>query len=311
MAHSLSETVDVVFFGTHEFAVEILSGLVQDPMIRVVEVITQPDRPVGRKQILQPPPVKVFAEKQHLRISQPPSLKTYTVDSGGYHLNIVAQYGKLVPAHIIQAPRHGTINVHTSLLPKYRGASPIQAALLHGESETGVTIMVMDEGLDTGPILTQEKITIGPDEIYDELEKKLAAVGRQLLLKTIPLYVSGQIRPVAQSNVGVTLCKQLTREEGRVDWKQTATEIYNQFRALSPWPGIWTTWNNQRVKLLRIAPATQHIDSGAVTVDGNRLFVGCGEQSIELHTLQLEGRNPTSAADFIKGHPGVSGTTFQ
>ncbi len=302
--------IDVVFFGTHEFAVEILRALVHDPAIRVVGVVTQPDRPVGRKQTLQAPPVKIFAEQHNLSLSQPLSLKGYALEYGTHDLNIVAQYGKLIPQHIIETPKHGTINVHTSLLPKYRGASPIQAALLNGETETGVTIMLMDVGLDTGPILTQQKIEIPLDQTCGELEKRLAIIGGQLLLQTIPRYISGEIKPQAQRDADATHCKQLTRDEGRVDWKSSAGHMYNQFRALTPWPGLWTTWESQRIKLLQIIPS-EHVSSpGVVFIDKNRLFVGCKDESIEILHLQREGKNPSSAADFIKGYPKLNDAVF-
>jgi methionyl-tRNA formyltransferase len=169
--------VRLVFFGTHEFAATILGGLLDNPLFEVCLVITQPDRPVGRKQELHPSPVKLLAQKYNIPIEQPSSLKSYQLSAMSFELGIVAQYGLLIPKHVLDSFPLGVINVHTSLLPKYRGASPIQSALINGETETGVTIMKMDQGLDTGPIILQKKTTIDPDETYTHIDKKLASLG--------------------------------------------------------------------------------------------------------------------------------------
>ncbi|PLX26410.1 methionyl-tRNA formyltransferase, partial [Candidatus Parcubacteria bacterium] len=231
------QKIKTVFFGTHDFAVTILQGLLDNPLFDIELVITQPDRPVGRKQKLQKSPVKKIAEKNNLKIDQPVSLKTYQLANlPTCELFIVAQYGLLIPKNILEAPKHGTINVHTSLLPKYRGASPIQSALLNGDTETGVTIMLMDVGLDSGPILLQKNIDILPDETYLELDARLAAVGSEALSESIPEYISGELKPQTQDESKVTLCQKLSRDDGKVDWQKTTEEIYNQYRALTPWP---------------------------------------------------------------------------
>ena len=299
----------VNFFGTHTFACEVLATLVKNPSINIDLVVTQPDRPVGRKKEITPPPVKLFAEKYDMPISQPASLKTF-VSNSNVDLNIVAQYGLLIPKDVLDAPRYGTINVHTSLLPLYRGASPIQHALLNGDTYTGVTIMKMDEGLDTGPVLSQKKVKIMPDETYPDLDKKLAIVSGPLLLDTIEQYVSGDISPKNQDNAQATTCHKLTRDDGRIDWNSTAQQIYNQFRGLTPWPGVWTVYNDKRLKILSLKPSEVSSPAGLVTTDSGILRVGTTDGSIIIDTVQPESKNIVSAQSFIAGNREIHNTTL-
>ncbi|HAT03951.1 MAG TPA: methionyl-tRNA formyltransferase [Candidatus Magasanikbacteria bacterium] len=297
----------IIFFGTHDFATTILQGLIDSPLFDIEIVITQPDRPVGRKQELQASPVKLLAEKNNLSIGQPSSLKTYNLKPKTYDLFIVAQYGLLIPPHILNAPQHGTINVHTSLLPKYRGASPIQSALLNGEHETGVTIMKMDIGLDTGPILLQKLLTIDPDDTYTDLDKKLAVLGLQGLEEAVPQYIEGKLNPVPQDDSKATTCKQLSRDDGHIDWNKTSQEIYNQFRAFTPWPGVWTLWGDKRLKLLDIKPTQKQIIPSKVIVEHDILRIGTKDSSIQVFELQLEGKPKMDIKTFLNGYKNISG----
>ena len=225
----------IVFFGTHKFAASILQALIDDPDISVALVITQPDRLVGRHQTQEPPPVKRLAQRYNIDLLQPASLKKQTLSLTTYDLGVVAQYGILIPKQIIEAPSHGMLNVHTSLLPKYRGASPIQSALAAGESKTGVTIMQMDEGLDTGSIVLQKNLSIDPDDTFPTLEKKMAKIAAQTLREAIDGYLSGQLIATAQDHTQASTCRQLHRDDGRVHWQQmTAEEVYNRHRGLTP-----------------------------------------------------------------------------
>lgn len=300
----MSNHVKVVFFGTHTFAATILQGLIDSGLFDIQLVITQPDRPVGRKQELQKSPVKLLAEKHQLAIAQPQSLKTFdfTDFKDFMDLGVCAQYGLIIPESILNAPKHGTINVHTSLLPKYRGASPIQTALTNGETQTGVTIMKMDAGLDTGPIILQKSLNIAPEDTYTTLDQKMAKIAVLGLLEAIPGYISGALQPVPQDNAKATITKQLTREDGRVDWQKTAQEIYNQWRGLTPWPGVWTTFENKRVKLLKILPSDKKTESGKWIVESGRLFIGCSNKTMEIEEVQVEGKNKQTAREFINGH---------
>lgn len=296
--------IKTVFFGTHDFAVTILQSLIDAPDVSVDLVITQPDKPVGRKKVITPPPVKVLAENHGISVEQPKSLKKYEL-SDSFDVGVTAQYGLLVPEHILDAPTHGVLNVHTSLLPKYRGASPIQSALINGEAETGVTIMKMDVGLDTGPILLQKSLAIDPDDTYPILDAKLAQIGAEALLEALPQYVSGALTPQEQNNDEVTTCSQFSREDGEIDWSRSAADIYNQYRGMTPWPGIWTVWNDKRLKLLEVSRSDKSGSAGTAQVDGDTLYIGTSDGSIEVIRLQLEGKPATDAKSFIAGHSSI------
>jgi len=233
------KSIKTIFFGTHNFATTILQGLIDSPIFDIQLVITQPDKPVGRKKELTSPPVKILAEKHGIKVEQPDSLRDYNLQPTayprrgmpcGYDLGVTAQYGLLIPENILNAQTHGTLNTHTSLLPKYRGASPIQSALINGETETGVTIMKMDKGLDTGPVILQKSLKVEPNDTYLDLDKKLAKIGLLALLEAVPAYVSGQLQPIPQDNSDATTCKQFTREDGKIEWNKTDKEIYNLYR---------------------------------------------------------------------------------
>jgi len=325
-----SNKISVVFFGTHDFATQILQGLIDSPLIEIKLVITQPDKPVGRKQILEKTAVKVLAEKHGIKIDQPVSLKTYKLippqrdpvrcgtnlsrRSGipfatgqTCKLGVCAQYGLLIPKHILETPKHGIINVHTSLLPKYRGASPIQSALINGETETGITIMKMDAGMDTGPVLLQKPLKIEPDDTYPTLSQKLSKTAIFALTETLNGYISGQIIPQPQDNSKATYTKILMREDGKINWSKSAQEIYNQYRGLTPWPGIWTTWQDQRLKLLEIKLAKLDLSAGQVSIENDKIYIGCNNKAIEITKLQLEGKQATDAKTFINGHKQIHG----
>lgn len=299
----------IVFFGTHTFAATILQGLIDSGMFDIQLVITQPDRPVGRKQELQKSPVKLLAEKYNLQLVQPVNLKSSILNLQSYDLGICAQYGLIIPESILNAPKHGTINVHTSLLPKYRGASPIQTALMNGETQTGVTIMKMDAGMDTGPIILQKPLNIAPEDTYTTLDQKMAKIAILGLLEAIPEYISGALKPVPQDDSETTITKQLTREDGRVDWQKSAQEIYNQWRGLTPWPGVWTELDtstslktSKRIKLLSIIPIDQTLSPGKLDINGDKeIVIGTKKGSIKILELQVEGKNKQTAREFVNG----------
>jgi methionyl-tRNA formyltransferase len=291
--------ITVTFFGTHDFAVTILDALHTDPRYDVVLTITQPDKKVGRSYELQPPPVKRAALERGIRVQQPTSLLGVTPPSTD--IAVVAQYGKLLPDELLSVPTHGTLNVHTSLLPKYRGASPIQSAILNGDRKTGITIMVMDAGLDTGPVLSQEQVSIDPSDTYESLSRKLAQRAGLLLCGTIEAFVTGEMRPVKQDDAQATTCTQLTRDDGRIDWRRDAQDIYNQYRALSPWPGIWTRHNGKRLKLIRVSVVDEAGSPGVCSVKNDTLYIGCGRGSLLVHELQKEGRMVMDVKQFLQG----------
>ncbi len=270
-------------------------------------VVTQPDKPTGRHQEIQRPPVKLLSEKNNLPVAQPESLrdnikilKYYNID-----LNIVVEYGLMIPPEIINAPKLGTINIHPSLLPKYRGASPIQSALWNGDTVTGTTIMLIDEKMDHGPLLAQEEIAIEPADDYFSLAEKLADLSARLLLKTVPQFAEGKIFPRPQDDAAATSCRELKRADGLIDWKKSAPEIYNQYRALVAWPGIYALWNGKRLKFLTIALAEKKSAPGLVQIVDKKMFIGCGQGAIEILEIQPEGKKAMTASAFANGNAGI------
>lgn len=292
----------IIFFGTQEFAKGILNALIKSGNFEIIGVFTQPDRPAGRKQEIQKSPVKILAEKHGLKILQPENLKVFQMPNFNADLNIVCQYGLIIPQTILDSALKGSINIHTSLLPKYRGASPIQTAILQGEKETGVTIMLMDKKMDHGPILSQANIAIEINDTYLTLSEKMIPIANNLLLNTLTDYLTGELKPTEQNHDKATFCKIFTREDGKIDFNKATQEIYNQFRGLTPWPGIYTTFNAKRIKLLDIVPSDKKINLGKFKAEENKLFLGCKDNSVEIFKLQIEGKNVMDAKAFINGY---------
>ncbi len=294
--------IKVVFFGTQQFARGVLESLIKDSDFEIVAVFTQPDKPIGRKQEIQKSPVKIFAEEKNIPVFQPEKLKNYVMPNFGADLNIVCQYGLIIPQNVLDSAKKGSVNVHASLLPKYRGASPIQSAILNNEKETGTTIMLMDSKMDHGPILAQEKIIIAPDDNYLTLNEKILPTACALLNKTIKEYLTGEIVPRKQNHEEATLCKMFNREDGQIDFAKSAAEIYNQFRGLYVWPGIFTFFEDKRVKLLNIKPADKNIEPGKFIAENGKLFIGCAKGAIEIFKIQPEGKNIMTAEAFVNGY---------
>lgn len=303
--------INIAFFGTHDFAVEILQGLIDNPDINIKAVITQADKPVGRKKTLTPPPVKLLAEKFDLKVLQPVSLKNFNLDISDLDINIVCQYGKIIPKHLLDYSKFKTLNVHTSLLPKYRGASPIQSAILNGDKTTGITIMLMDEELDHGPILAQKEVEIDKDDNYYTLSIKMAKKAQILLLNTLFKWLSAEITPQTQTDNEATFCSQINKEDGKINWSDSASKIYNQFRAYYVWPGIWTTWQNKRIKLLEISIYDKNDSPGKIKTEDKRIFVGTGKQSVEVLKLQIEGKKPMTVGEFLNGYSDFNNSIFK
>lgn len=297
----------VVFMGTPDFAVSSLARLLEDGY-EVVGVFTQPDKPGNRKK-MTPPPVKVFAEEKGLPVYQPTTLK----DGAALELLrelqpeliVVAAYGKLLPEAILNFPKLGCINVHSSILPKYRGAAPINHAILDGEEETGVTIMYMEKGLDTGDIIRVGKTAISPDEDAQELTARLALLGAETLSEAIPTLIDGTAKPQKQDDSASCYASMLSREMSPIDWTRSAKEIRNQIRGLIPWPCATTEVDGVKVKVFRA-----EFGNTAAKVPGSMwavkkgLEVACGDgQTLVLTELQGEGGKRMAAADYLRGHP--------
>ncbi|MDO8241094.1 MAG: methionyl-tRNA formyltransferase [Candidatus Moranbacteria bacterium] len=303
----------VIFMGTPEISANILEALLQDNY-NVVGVYTQPDKKVGRKQVLQKSPVKILAEKNSIPVFDPRRLDEDAIEKlreQNPDLIVLIAYGKILPQVVLDLPRLGAVNIHPSLLPKFRGPSPIQSALLAGEKITGTTIMLMDAGIDTGDILQQEQIAIDDNETYFELEKKLTNISVKLLLETLPKLLAGQAEPQKQNGDEASYCKMIRKEEGQINWNAPAEIIFNKYRAFCNWPGIFTTWNGKRLKLNVIEITMDNLDAheiGEVFRIDNTIFAQTGSGAIELKEVQLEGRPATKILDFSNGYKNFVGS---
>ena len=291
----------VIFMGTPEFAVPGLQALIEST--EVVCVVTQPDKPKGRGHKLQPPPIKIFAEKNNLPVIQPPKLKTPEVIAKLAELRadliVVTAYGKILPQEILDLPKFGCINVHASLLPKYRGAAPIEWAMINGEKFTGITTMKMNAGLDTGDMLLMSKVEIGDEMILPELQEILSLTGAKLLIETINRL--DEIQPVKQDDLLSTYAPMLTRETGRIDWKKSAREIHNLVRGL--YGGAFTEIYEQNFKIWRTKIVeSMKLSAGEIKIDGKKFFTGTGNGTLEILELQAPGAKKMDASSYLIGH---------
>lgn len=303
--------VDVVFMGTPDFAVPTLRALID--AYHVVGVVTQPDRPAGRgNKAPLPPPVKQVAIAHDIPVFQPEKLRRpeaiETLRQWHADLYVVAAFGQILPQTVLDIPRYGSINVHASLLPRWRGAAPIQAAILHGDSRTGVTIMKMDAGLDTGPMLRAESIEIAPDETGASLHDRVAELGARLLIPTLDDYLTGEIQPVPQPEDGVTVAPRIEKEQGRIDWSKSADEIDRQVRAFTPWPGTFTDWNGRTLKILSGSSVQGRAEPGQVVHNNGRIAVGTSYGLYALSRVQIAGKPAVEIEAFVNGYPDVIGT---
>ncbi len=315
----------IVFFGTSDFAVPVLQSLKADGDFSIVEVVSQPDRPAGRKKIMTAPAVKRAAETLGLPVYQPESVRDEDALAHFKNLGadafVVVSYGKILPKKLLDIPAFGGVNVHASILPAYRGASPISAAIAAGEKETGVTIMVMDEKMDEGPILHIAHLPISDDDTTDSLTPKLAKLGGDEIVPTLKAYLSGALAPKPQEHAQASYTRILAREDGHMDWTKSATEIERFVRAMQPWPEAFTFWTRKGKKLKitikksEILHPTVKCSEGAETAsvctlaDGT-VCVNCGEGAIELLRIQLEGKNEMDAKAFVNGYPDFVGAVL-
>lgn len=311
-------TQKIIFMGTPDFAVSVLEALIKAGY-DISAVITKPDEPVGRKQILTPPPVKrlIANSKLPIKIFQPKTKIELLAISHKLlaikpDLGVIAAYGKIIPREILDIPRYGTLNVHPSLLPKYRGASPIQYAILNGDKETGVTIMKVDEEMDHGPVLANSILPIADSDTYDNLSQKLAILGAELLIKIIPDYISGKMKPVEQDPSKATYTKIIKKEDGKIDWSKSTDEIERMARAYYLWPSAWTTWNGKILKILEVNVLVGDDKKiGEVFLKKNELAVQCGKKSLIIKKLQLEGGKILMGKEFLNGHNGFIGSVLE
>jgi len=327
--------------GTPELSCASLESLACEDAISVVAAVTQSDKPKGRDLKLQPSPVKSLALKLGLPVLQPPRARDEKFIAELCRLQpdlvVVVAYGHILPPAILELPRHGCLNVHTSLLPKYRGAAPIQWAIANGETETGVTVMKMDAGLDTGPIISQRCTPILPEDNSATLHDRLARLGADLLVQTIPDFVAGKIPPQPQTSEGASHAPKIEKEDGRIDWNLPAKTLWNRLRAFTPWPGIFTflpgkpeqimraTTNPKKTlpiiiparppQLLKIWTAEPVGQSGRIgeilSADKTGIVVACGQGALRILELQREGGRRMGASEFLGGHPVKAGERFE
>ncbi len=299
----------LAFFGTPEFAVPALEALVA-ARHELACVYTQPPRAAGRGQ--QPRPSPVQAAARRLPVRTPAALKDPETERAFAALDldvgIVVAYGLILPASILTAPRHGCLNIHASLLPRWRGAAPIQRAILMGDKETGVTIMQMDEGLDTGPMLLAESVPISADATAESLHDELASLGARLIVEALARLAAGTLAPTPQPVAGVTHAPKLARAEGRLDWTRPAAELARRVRAFAPWPGAYFDHAGEHIKVLA-AEAVAGTGAPGAMLD-ERLTVACGEGALRLTRLQRGGKRVMAAADFLRGYALSAGTVL-
>lgn len=307
MSDNNSQPRRVVFMGTPDFALLGLDRLAQAADFKIVGLFTQTDKPVGRKQLITPPPVKIMAKKYGLKIFQPEKIKAETETIRGLKpdLIVVIAYGKIIPPAILDIPRYGCLNVHASLLPKYRGAACLNAPILNNDSETGVTIMKMDASLDTGPILRQAKIKLNGTENLETVHDKLSELGAELLLPTLRDWIAGLITPQAQDETKATYVKTLQKEDGQIDWMKPAAEIERLVRAYNPWPGTYFTTEGKTIKIIKaenkVLASSGH-RPGEMFVADRRLAIQCGQDALVILKLQPAGKKIMTAQEFLSGH---------
>ncbi|MBX4187587.1 MAG: methionyl-tRNA formyltransferase [Candidatus Doudnabacteria bacterium] len=293
----------IIFTGTSDFGIPTLEMLKRG--YDLVAVITQPDKPTGRKKVMTPPPTKVWALANDIKVLQPKKIadSLEEIKSLSPDVMVVAAYGQIIPLNVLNIPKKGSINLHASLLPKLRGASPIQTAIMNDEKESGVTVMIMDEKLDHGPIISSISIPIDDSDDYNQLHNKLSLAGAKILSETLPQWINGSIKGQEQDHNQATFTKLLKRDDARIDWTKPAKQIVQKIKALNPEPGAWTTLDKKSVKIINaVEVKTGKIDlPGKINLEGNDCLVKCGDYSLKLIQVQIEGKNPISGQDFLNG----------
>ncbi|WP_446745821.1 methionyl-tRNA formyltransferase [Silvibacterium acidisoli] len=300
--------MNLVFCGTPAFAVPTFKAVL-DAGHHIALAVTQPDRPVGRTAEMTAPPVKLAAIEAGVPVAQPEKIKTNAefraqLEAIAPDAILVVAYGRIIPKWMLDLPRHGNINLHGSLLPKYRGAAPIQWAVASGETVTGNTTMRIDEGLDTGDMLLQRELAVGPDQTSADVYPLLAEMGAGLMVETLAGLEAGTLQAQKQDDSLATHAPILTRDDARIDFSQSAATIYNRWRGFQPWPGAWTMMNGKKLTVHQLKPVEQaSVEPGTMNVASGKLIVGCGQgTAIELIEVQLEGKKRMPAADFLRGY---------
>ena len=303
---------NIVFMGTPDFSVPSLLALIERG--NVVGVVTQPDRPAGRGNKMRPSAVKVVAENAGIPLYQPASLRqpeaTQPIRDWQPDIIIVVAFGQILRPHLLELPTHGCLNVHASLLPRWRGASPIQHAILAGDGETGVTLMQMDKGLDTGGMYVKQAIPIAPSDTAATLHDKLAQLGAEMVTTYLDDIIAGIFPPISQDNALSTYAPMIQKKDGQLAWHKSATELDQHIRAFTPWPGAFTHWQGKLLKILSANVSSVEGVPGVVQQHGNEVLVGTGHGSLVLQRVQLAGKKAVNTIDFVRGRPQFIGATL-
>ena len=301
------QKIRLIFMGTPDFSVPSLQALIKENSFEIVAVVTQADKAVGRGHIMSAPPIKQIASKNGLAVLQPLKIKeiTSTVKELKPDLIIVAAYGKIIPLEILEIPVYGCLNVHASLLPKYRGAACLNAPILNGDSKTGITIMKMEEGLDTGPILRQVEITLNGDETLEFVHDKLSLLGAEILPTTIKDWLNGKIKEREQKEADVSYVKMIKKEDGHINWQNKAEEIERLIRAYNPWPGTYSFKEKELIKIIAVDKTPLKINNykiGEIFFDNGKMAIQCGQDSLLILKLQTAGKKIMTSSEFLRGH---------
>jgi methionyl-tRNA formyltransferase len=312
----MTRPLRIIFAGTPDFSVPPLQALLDSPH-QVIAVLTQPDRPAGRGRKLSPSPVKQLAVKHEIEVLQPLTLRDESVQARIAQLDadlmVVVAYGLILPREVLVMPRLGCLNIHASLLPRWRGAAPIQRAILAGDDETGVAIMQMEAGLDTGPVWHARRVEIGEKETGGELHDRLSELGAKALMETLPMLESGDASPVSQAEDGIVYADKFSKEEGEIDWEMSAQSISRKVRAFNPWPVAWTGFNGNKLRVWQAQERPGDIagmPGEVIAADKQGIVVQCGSGQLVIEILQLPGKRVMSAADFLNAH-SIQGARFE
>ena len=306
------EKIKIIFIGTAEFGLPAFKALIKDSDFEIALAVTQPDKPIGRKQIITSSPIKIAAEKNNITVLQPEHIIDIKekISLLSPDLIIVAAYAQLIPEAILNLPKYGCLNLHASLLPKYRGSAIIQAAILNGDKQTGLTIIKMDKGLDTGEILAQTAINIDNDDTAGTLYDKLSGISADFVIETIKKYLTEKIKPMAQNSSLASYAKELTKSDGLINWSKPALDLEKFIRAMNPWPVAWTWWNGKQVKIISAQNQPIEINTykpGKTFKYNSGLAVQCGQNALIIKNLQLEGKSVLESEEFLRGHENFIG----
>jgi len=312
-----NEKIKTIFIGTPDFSIPALCNLIKSDKFNIEAVITQPDKKIGRKQIISCPACKLEAQKCNIPVWQPESIKNYELPISNIDLIVVAAYAQIIPKRILDIPKYGCINIHGSLLPKYRGASCIQAALINGDKKTGITIMKMDVGLDTGDIIAQSEIEIKKDDTTGTLFDKVSNLGGEFIIPTLEKYIQGEIKPTPQDNSKASYVGMLSKKDGQIDWNKSAEKIERFIRAMNPWPGAFSKLKNteptikeKMIKIIEVKNDPIEINKhkiGELFLHNNNLAIQCATNALIINKIQLEGKKPLNSDDFLRGNMNLLG----